>query len=125
MTASASNRRLPSADAKKHNGLVTRPGGESVVFAAIAQETRRKNNSSMSFSPDCRRDVCHGSRYNPETLAVRYKEKSIADVLQMRVGEALELFANIPKIRRGLSCTIFASTPPSQTAPAASQGPAK
>jgi excinuclease ABC subunit A len=41
-------------------------------------------------------------RYNPETLAVRYKGKSIADVLQMRVAEALELLGNIPKIRRVL-----------------------
>jgi excinuclease ABC subunit A len=55
----------------------------------------------MHFLPDvwveC--DVCHGSRYNPETLAVKYHGKSIADVLDMRVGEALELFGNIPKIR--------------------------
>jgi excinuclease ABC subunit A len=58
----------------------------------------------MHFLPDvwveC--DVCHGSRYNPETLAVHYKGKSIADVLQMRVSEALGLFANIPRIRRVL-----------------------
>ena len=58
----------------------------------------------MHFLPDvwveC--DVCHGSRYNPETLAVQYKGKSIADVLNMRVSEALELFGNIPKIRRVL-----------------------
>ena len=58
----------------------------------------------MHFLPDvwveC--DVCHGSRYNPETLAVHYKGHSIADVLKMRVSEALELFANIPKIRRVL-----------------------
>ncbi|MBL8793302.1 MAG: excinuclease ABC subunit UvrA, partial [Planctomycetia bacterium] len=56
----------------------------------------------MHFLPDvwveC--DVCHGSRYNPETLAVRYKNKSISDVLKMRVSEALEIFGNIPKIRR-------------------------
>jgi excinuclease ABC subunit A len=55
----------------------------------------------MHFLPDvwveC--EVCHGARYNPETLAVKYKGKSISDVLTMRVSEALELFGNIPKIR--------------------------
>ncbi|MBN9521907.1 excinuclease ABC subunit UvrA [bacterium] len=55
----------------------------------------------MHFLPDvwveC--DTCKGTRYNPETLAVKYHDKSIADVLNLRVSEALELFGNIPKIR--------------------------
>src|SRR4029453_3538797 len=46
-------------------------------------------------------DICHGSRYNPETLAVRYKGKTIADVLTMRVSGALEWFTNIPNVRGG------------------------
>jgi excinuclease ABC subunit A len=58
----------------------------------------------MQFLPDiyipC--DVCHGRRYNRETLQVRYKGKSIADVLDMTVDEAAEFFANIPTLKRKL-----------------------
>jgi excinuclease ABC subunit A len=43
-------------------------------------------------------DVCHGTRYNRETLQVKYKGKNIAEVLDMTVTEALEFFANIPAI---------------------------
>ncbi|MDD5865407.1 MAG: excinuclease ABC subunit UvrA [bacterium] len=54
----------------------------------------------MHFLPDvyvtC--DVCKGKRYNKETLSITYKGKSIADVLDMRVSEALEFFKNVPKI---------------------------
>jgi excinuclease ABC subunit A len=56
----------------------------------------------MHFLPDvyinC--EVCHGRRYNRETLEVKFKGKSIADVLDMSVEEALEFFAKIPKLRR-------------------------
>ncbi len=58
----------------------------------------------MHFLPDvyvpC--EVCRGKRYNRETLEIRYKGKNIADVLAMRVDEALEFFKNIPKISRKL-----------------------
>jgi len=58
----------------------------------------------MHFLPDvyvpC--EQCHGKRYNRETLEVRFKGKSIADVLDMPVEEALEFFEHIPKIRRRL-----------------------
>jgi excinuclease ABC subunit A len=58
----------------------------------------------MQFLPDiyipC--DVCQGRRYNRETLQVRYKGKSIADVLDMTMDEAAEFFANHPRIKRKL-----------------------
>ena len=59
----------------------------------------------MHFLPDVwvRCDECDGRRFNQETLAVKYRGKSIADVLEMPIGEAAELFENIPKIRRYLA----------------------
>jgi excinuclease ABC subunit A len=58
----------------------------------------------MHFLPDiyvpC--EVCNGKRYNRETLQVRYKGKNVSDVLEMSVDEALDFFANLPKLRRKL-----------------------
>lgn len=58
----------------------------------------------MHFLPDvyvpC--EVCHGTRYNIETLSIKYKDKNISDVLNMRVSEALQFFENIPKIKNKL-----------------------
>ena len=59
---------------------------------------------SMLFMPDvyveC--DVCHGTRYNRETLEVKFKRHSIADVLNLSVDEAMELFKDLPRIARKL-----------------------
>ena len=56
----------------------------------------------MNFLPDIQVpcEVCHGKRYNRETLEVRYKGKSIADVLDMTINQAVEFFENVPDILR-------------------------
>ncbi len=76
-----------------------KPGGR-----CEACEGNGQKKIEMHFLPDvwveC--DVCAGSRFQAETLTAKYKGKSIADVLKMSVGEALELFGNIPKIRQVL-----------------------
>lgn len=58
----------------------------------------------MNFLPDvyvpC--EVCKGTRYNSETLEVKFKDKNISDVLNMRVSEAVEFFENVPKIKSKL-----------------------
>lgn len=62
----------------------------------------------MHFLPDvyvpC--EVCHGTRYNHETLEIKYKGKNIYDVLEMRIEEALEFFENIPKIKTKLQMLV-------------------
>ncbi|MDR7317937.1 excinuclease ABC subunit UvrA [Brevibacillus nitrificans] len=62
----------------------------------------------MHFLPDvyvpC--EVCHGKRYNRETLDVKYKGKSIADVLEMTIEDAVEFFRNLPKIERKLQTIV-------------------
>ena len=62
------------------------------------------NKIEMNFLPDvyvpC--EVCHGARYNRDTLEVHYKGKNIAEVLDMTVSEALEFFKNLPRIARKL-----------------------
>ncbi|MED4586146.1 excinuclease ABC subunit UvrA [Brevibacillus choshinensis] len=62
----------------------------------------------MHFLPDvyvpC--EVCHGKRYNRETLDVKYKGKSIADILEMTIEDAVDFFRNLPKIERKLQTIV-------------------
>jgi excinuclease ABC subunit A len=80
-----------------------RPGGRCEACEGYGQKC-----IEMHFMPDvwveC--EVCQGRRYNPETLEVRFKSKSIADVLDMSVTEALTLFENVPKVRRMLQTLV-------------------
>ncbi|MFQ5806711.1 MAG: hypothetical protein ACE5I3_09700 [Phycisphaerae bacterium] len=80
-----------------------RPGGRCEACEGYGQKC-----IEMHFMPDvwveC--EVCQGRRYNPETLQARFKGKSIADVLDMPVAAALELFENVPKVRRMLQTLV-------------------
>ncbi|MHA1732250.1 MAG: excinuclease ABC subunit UvrA, partial [Promethearchaeota archaeon] len=66
------------------------------------------NLIEMHFLPDVyiKCDVCGGARYNAETLQVKYKDKNIAEVLEMSHTQALEFFKNIPKIKRVLQTIV-------------------
>ena len=94
--------RLPESKLRGYNAnrfSFNRPGGRCEACEGYGQRC-----IEMHFMPDvwveC--ETCHGRRYNPETLDVRFKGKSIADVLELRVTEALALFTNVPKVRRML-----------------------
>ncbi len=94
--------RLPQAKVRGYNVnrfSFNRPGGR-----CDACEGNGQRCIEMHFLPDvwitC--ETCGGTRYKTETLEVKYKGRSIADVLSMRVSEALRHFANVPRIRRML-----------------------
>ena len=67
----------------------------------------------MNFLPDvyvpC--EVCEGARYNRETLEIRYKDKTVADVLGMTIRQAAEFFAATPVIARHLNTLVEVGTP--------------
>jgi len=120
--------RLPESKVRGYTAnrfSFARPGGscdDCNGFGQVCYE--------MHFLPDvwvpC--DTCHGARYNRETLEVRYKGKSIADVLEMSAEQALEHFANIPKVRRLLQTLVdvgLGYLPLGQSAPTLSGGEAQ
>ena len=78
-----------------------------VAAVRLVAETE-SSKIEMHFLPDvyvpC--EVCHGKRYNSETLEVHYKGKNIADILEMTVEDAVEFFKHIPKIHRKLQTIV-------------------
>jgi excinuclease ABC subunit A len=94
--------RLPESKVRGYNVnrfSFNRAGGRCEACEGMGQKC-----IEMHFLPDvwitC--DACGGKRYTAETLEVTFKGRSIADVLDMRIGEALEQFATVPKLRRML-----------------------
>jgi excinuclease ABC subunit A len=98
--------RLPDSKVRGYNAKrfsFNRPGGR-----CESCEGNGHKCVQMHFLPDVwvRCDDCGGARYNRETLEVRYKGRNISDVLNMRISEAAELFANIPRLRRMLQTLL-------------------
>src|SRR6185437_16285486 len=92
--------KLPEAKVRGYTARrfsFNQPGGRCEACEGAGQK-----RIEMHFLPDvwvtC--DACGGTRYTAETLAVRFHGKSIADVLDMKVDAALDLFAGVPKIRK-------------------------
>ncbi|RLS51729.1 MAG: ATP-binding cassette domain-containing protein, partial [Planctomycetota bacterium] len=95
--------RLPEAKIRGYKPArfsFNRPGGRCDDCEGMGQK-----KIEMHFLPDVWVEcvTCRGQRFNKETLAVTYKDHSIADVLNLSIGQALELFGNIPKIRAPLA----------------------
>jgi len=98
--------RLPEAKVRGYNAnrfSFNRAGGRCEACEGNGQRC-----IEMHFLPDvwitC--ETCGGTRYKAETLEVKYKERSIADVLNMRIREAFDHFANIPRVRRMLQTLV-------------------
>jgi excinuclease ABC subunit A len=94
--------RLPESKVRGYNAnrySFNRAGGRCEACEGNGQRC-----IEMHFLPDVwvQCESCKGRRYTPDTLAIQYKGRSIADVLDMRIAEALELFHNVPRLRRML-----------------------
>ena len=98
-TCSPRRRRRGRAATSRAASRSTSRAGAARSAAATARSRSRCTSCPDVYVP-C--EQCHGKRYNRETLEVRFKGKTIADVLDMPVEEAVEFFEHIPKIRRRL-----------------------
>ena len=107
-TSACSRRSASCSPASPSRGCAaTRRAASASTSRAAAARTARATASSRSRCSSCPDvyvpcEVCHGKRYNREALEIHYKGKSIADVLEMTIAEALDFFSAVPNVRAKL-----------------------
>ena len=101
-TSASSTRARPRRGRAATSRAASRSTSRAAAARSAAATGRSRSRCTSCRTSTCPCEQCHGKRYNRETLDIRFKGKTIADVLEMSVEEALEFFSNIPKVKRRL-----------------------